>query len=532
MLKFTRWTVWNLVLLVFFPASLAAQNFVYANNDQAVANSISAFSVDANGVLSEISGSPFATGGVGRGSGLYSPNRIIVVNNFLYASNAVSNSVSAFTIDTGTGVLTAVAGSPFPTNAIDDAGHSGISLGATPDGKFLYAGSTGFDLLFNFGPITIFSIDSTGALSITGSSAAVGGPIYSMKVSPDGRFLVAAFSPFQTSQSQIAVFAIQSDGSLQSVSNSPFTLSSASATAATGVDIDCAGNLLYAGGSTENIYAFSVSSGGQLAAVTGSPFATGLPTTQVVALSTDDGTVFTSNPVDNTVVAFPAGSDGSLTLPGTIVGAGTDAISPGGLSVSQDGTFLYAADTAVTGGFGGISTFTLGGAMQITFASLTSTGVISQLHSVAAYPAKACSAPPSSTGLTADLQISTIPPPGFDLKATLSLDSSLMADPLTQPVTIQLGDFSLTLPAGSFKYFRNGVNKGTYLFQGVIGRTTLKVQIVPLAGNEFQISAYGKHVDVSSLSSPVIVTVGIGDNSASTSVTPVVVKLRGNWRDF
>jgi 6-phosphogluconolactonase len=529
MLKFMRWTVGNLLLLALFPAGVAAQNYVYTNNDQATTNSISAFSVDTNGALSEIGGSPFLTGGAGRGSGLYSPNRIVVINDFLYASNAASNSVSAFTINTGTGVLTAVAGSPFPTNAIDDIGHSGISLAATPDGEFLYAGSTGFDGQ-SFGSITIFSIDtSTGALTMVGAApVSSGGPVYSMKVTPDGKFLAVALA--QTSQ--IAVFAVQSDGTLQAVTNSPFTLSS---DPATGVDINCGSNLLFAGGATENIYAFSISSDGQLTPVAGSPFATGLSSTQVIALSTDDSTLYTSNAADNTLVAFPAGSDGSLTLPGTVADAGTDAISPTGLSVSQDGTFLYAADTAISGlGVGGISTFTLGGTMLINFASLTSTGISSQLHSVAAYPAKACSAPPPppSTGLAANLQISSSPPPGFDLNATLSLDTSLVADPLAQPVTIQLGDFSLTIPAGSFKYFRNGVNEGTYLFQGVIGRTTLKVQIVPLSGNEFQISAYGKHVDVSRFSSPVIVTVGIGDNSASTSVTPTAAELRGNWRDF
>ena len=527
MLKFMRWSAWNLVLVVLFPAAVAAQNFVYTNNDQAAANSISVFSADTNGVLSEIAGSPFPTGGAGRGFGLYSPNRIIVVNNLLYASNAASNSVSAFTINTGTGVLTAVAGSPFPTSVVDDIGHSGISLAVTPDGEFLYAGSTGFDGQF-FGSITIFSINtSTGALTMVGSApVSSGGPVYSMKVTPDGKFLAAALA--QTSQ--IAVFAIQSDGTLQAVTNSPFTLSS---DPATGVDINCDSNLLFAGSATENIYAFNISSDGQLTPVTGSPFATGLSSTQVVALSTDDSTLYTSNAADNTVVAFPAGSDGSLTLPGTVEGAGPDAISPGGLSVSQDGTLLYAADTAISGlGVGGISTFTLGGAMQISFASLTPTGVSSQLHSVAAYPPKVCSSPPPSAGLAADLQISSSPPPGFDLNATLSLDGSLGADPMTQPVTIQLGDFSLNLPAGSFRYFQNGVNEGTYLFQGVIRRTTLKVQIVPLAGNEFQISAYGKHVDVSSFSSPVTVTVGIGGNSASTSVTPTAAELRGNWRDF
>lgn len=532
MLRYVRSSVAGCILLVFFPALLAAQSFVYINNDQTTANSISAFSVDTNGSLSPISGSPFVTGGAGHGSGLYSANRIVVVNNFLYASNAASNDVSAFTIDPGTGVLTLVSGSPFPTNAFDDANHSGISLAATPDGTFLYAGSTGLDSQSNFGPITIFSIGTTGALSATGASTAVGGPIYGMKVSPDGKCLVVAFSPFLSTESQIAVFAIQSDGSLQQVANSPFTVSSASDTEATSMDINCASSMLYVGGASGNIYAFNIASDGQLSAVTGSPFATGLSSNQVVALSTDDNTLFSSNQGANTVTAFSVNPDGSLTVPGTSASAGTGAFYPGGLSVSEDGGFLYAADTAVTGGFGGISTFTLGNSLPITFASLTSTGIASQSHSVAAYPPKACGTAPPAGGLTADLQVSTSPPPGFDLNATLSLDESLVVNPLTQPFSLQVGDFSIMVPAGSFNTFQNGTNADTYLFQGVVNSATVKIQIVPLGQNEFEISAYGKQVDVSGWSDPVSVTVGIGDNSESASVTSAPAVLRGNWRDF
>lgn len=532
MLKSVRWFVGSFVLLAFFPGLLAAQHFVYVNNDQTTANSIAAFSVDTNGSLSPISGSPFATGGVGNGSGLYSATRIVVVKNYLYASNAASQDISAFSIDPGTGVLSALSASPISTNASDDASHSGISLAATPDGKFLYAGSTGFDSQSNIGPVTIFSIGTSGALTATGSSTSVGGPIYSMKVSPDGKFLVVAFSPFLSSQSQIAIFAIQSDGSLQEIASSPFTISSASATMATSVDVNCTGNLLFAGGNSVDIYAFDLASNGQLSAVAGSPFPTGISSNQVVALSTDDNTLFSSNQGGNTVTAFSVGSNGALTVPGTSAGAGTGAFYPGGISVSEDGLFLYAADTAVTGGFGGISTFTLGGSSPVSFASLTSTGIPSQSHSVAAYPPKACSSAPSVGGLTATLHISTNPPPGFDLNATLSLDASLVVNPLTQPVSLQIGDFSINLPAGSFKTFQNGINAGIYLFQGVVNGATIKFQIAPLGQNQFVISASGKHIDVSGWPAPVTVTVGIGDNTNSTSITPTPVDLRGNWRGF
>jgi Lactonase, 7-bladed beta-propeller len=544
MLKFTRWVVWNLLLLVVFSVSMTAQNFVYANNDQTTANSISAFSVNLNGALSEITGSPFATGGAGRvaGAGLYSSNRIIVVkgspNDFLYASNAASNSVSAFTIDSGTGALTSVAGSPFATNAIDDPSYSGISLAATPDGKFLYAGSTGFDGQ-SFGSITIFSINtSTGSLAMVGAApVSSGGPMTSMKVSPNGKFLAVALSQ----SNEVAMFSIQSDGTLMTVSGSPFGANAGDiGTHIAGIDINCASDQLFAGRNGQDIDVFDIASTGALVEPTGSPFSTSVSSNQVVVLShPDDGTLFSSDQVNN-VTAF-AVSGGSLTVPGTTVSAGADAISPGGLTVSQNGALLYAADTAISGlGFGGISTFDLVTSPPISsIPPIASTGLTSQLYSLAAYPANACPPPPPpSTSLAATLQISDGPPPAFGLDATLALDSSLVVDPLTQPVTIQIGDFTLNLPAGSFKTFRHGKNAGTYLFQGVVERTTLKVQITPLGPNQsgqdqFQIHALDKHIDLAGLDDPVTVTVGIGDNSASADVTASFDNsLRGNWRDF
>jgi len=508
MLKFSKRSLWAFILLALIPAGLAAQNFVYTNNDLAAGNSISAFSVDVNGALGPIAGSPFATGGLGTGGGLYAANRIIVVKNFLYASNSGSNTVSAFTIYSASGALASI-GSPIATLGSNDATASGISLAATPQGTFLYAGTTD-------GQITVFSINSlTGALTTVGSPVVAGGIMSSMKVSPNGKFLAVALYLYN----DVAVFAIQSDGTLLAVPNSPFTLKSGNGSG-TGIDINCASSQLFVGRSGPDIDVFNIASDGELTELTNSPFSTGtIQSNQVVALSPDDGTLFSSNQGGNTVTAFTVGTDGSLTVPGTTVSAGSGALYPGGLAVNQDGTFLYAADTTVTGGFGGVSSFSLAVSPPLSLDFLTSTSQISGLHSLAAYPAKVCASSPTSSGLVASLQISAGPPPSFDLEATLSLDPSLVVDPLTQAVTIQVGSFSITLPAGSFKAFRNGTNSGIYLYQGVVNSTTLKVQITPLGQNQFQISAYDKQIDLTGLFNPVTVTVGIGGNSASALVT-------------
>jgi DNA-binding beta-propeller fold protein YncE len=68
--------------------------------------------MDASGALTEITGSPFPSGGSGVTNG---PLGIAtdVAGHFAYVCNA-SNDISVFSIDGGSGALTAISGSPFP----------------------------------------------------------------------------------------------------------------------------------------------------------------------------------------------------------------------------------------------------------------------------------------------------------------------------------------------------------------------------------------------------------------------------------
>jgi 6-phosphogluconolactonase len=88
----------------------ASGKYVYVPNT--ADSTISAFTLDANGALAPVSGSPFPSGGNGSING---PLGIATDNSckFIYVANA-SNDVSVFSINSGTGVLTPVGGSPFP----------------------------------------------------------------------------------------------------------------------------------------------------------------------------------------------------------------------------------------------------------------------------------------------------------------------------------------------------------------------------------------------------------------------------------
>jgi 6-phosphogluconolactonase (cycloisomerase 2 family) len=131
-------------------------------------NGVRSFSIDANGVPTEVAGSPVATGlGVGA-------VRVDSTGTFLYAANSAANTISAFTIGT-TGALTAIAGSPFPTGSspsdmAEDHSKGYLAVvcsGGTPD-------------------LELFPIATTGVLG-TAISQSTGGA-----VSPAGAYALVA----------------------------------------------------------------------------------------------------------------------------------------------------------------------------------------------------------------------------------------------------------------------------------------------------------------------------------------------------
>src|SRR5579872_405632 len=119
--------------------------FVYVN--LLTTNQVAGFSIDSStGALTAVPGSPFATGN--------GPLGLATANNVLYVSNSMDGTISGYTIDATSGVLTPIAGSPFAINA------AALALNST--GGFLYtSGVMG---------LQVWSIDgATGALTQVGS---------------------------------------------------------------------------------------------------------------------------------------------------------------------------------------------------------------------------------------------------------------------------------------------------------------------------------------------------------------------------
>jgi hypothetical protein len=161
---------------------------------------------------------------------------------YLYLT--AGSGIYAYSIASGTGALTALAGSPFTSSG----GSSFIGFTIDPSGKYLYAAVTG-------SKIAGFSIDrlAGGLTEISGSpyTASVGG---SMTVDPTSRFLYAADS----TTTNLNGYAINvSSGALTPLSGSPFAVGGDGASAIT---VEPTGRYLYASSGTAKIEGFSITS--------------------------------------------------------------------------------------------------------------------------------------------------------------------------------------------------------------------------------------------------------------------------------
>ena len=241
-------------ILIFLTTDLYAQgNFVYTNNG----GTVSGFKTAINGSLSRNRGSPFQTGEPGLVFG--KDIKVSQSGNLLFVSNTTSPTINVFSIDSNTGFLTPVAGSPFQSGT---GPFDGLLFGLTPGGKFLFAANV------SSGKVAVFSIASDGGLTAVSGSpfSASNVGISSIEVSPNGRFLFVAFRFTE----HISVLSIAADGSLSHVSGSPF--STGTGREISSLDLNCTGNLLFAASLTSEIAVFNIGSNGSLSHVSGSPF--------------------------------------------------------------------------------------------------------------------------------------------------------------------------------------------------------------------------------------------------------------------
>ncbi len=110
----------------------------------------------------------------------------------------------------------------------------------------------------------------------------------------------------------------------------------------------------------------------------------------------------------------------------------------------------------------------------------------------------------------------------FALGTSFTLSSTAPAfNPLTDPVTLQIGTFAVTIPSGSFH--KN--HQGDFVFSGVVNGVTLKAAIKSTGTLRYNFQAGAQNASLTGTQNSVYVTLAIGggsfsnSNSGATSVT-------------
>ncbi len=180
------------------------------------AAAVAAFAVDAmTGALTALPGSPFAAGDTTSALALAPSGRFLYATNQGATGGPGSNTVSAYNLDSATGVLTTVPGSPFPSAAAP------VSIAVEPSGQFVYVAN------LHDNTISAFVIDTTGALTpIVGGPQTPGldGPRH-LTIHPGGKFVYMSVA----NEGSIWGYSIDGvTGALTAVPGSPFADNSAS----------------------------------------------------------------------------------------------------------------------------------------------------------------------------------------------------------------------------------------------------------------------------------------------------------------
>jgi YVTN family beta-propeller protein len=108
----------------------------------------------------------------------------------------------------------------------------------------------------------------------------------------------------------------------------------------------------------------------------------------------------------------------------------------------------------------------------------------------------------------------------FELQSHFTLSSTaLRLHPAVEPVTLQIGTFSITIPPGSFKKHEGEDDGGSFTFHGVLEGVRLEALIKRTGTLRYAFDAEAKGADLTGTTNPVPVSLTIGANSGTTSVT-------------
>jgi 6-phosphogluconolactonase (cycloisomerase 2 family) len=274
------------------------------------ANDVRAFSIGTNAALTQNGTTSFS--GTATAIGADANGHLVYVST--------SSGVAAFQIDRTHGTAATINGSPF------SSGFSFSWVAVDPSARFVFAASGAS--LFSY------TVNSVGALTLVGSSTVLTSTVQKLIVDPSGRFLFVA-----DGSSGVAVLAISSNGTL----GAPAYFTSTNCTSAFAVAVEPTFHFAYVVDGGTDICLFSLnSSTGAMTELAGSPRTTGSGAIAVKAERTGHF-VFVVNKTIATVTAYVIQSDGTLTIAGTGIAAGTVPVE---LDADPQSQFLFVVDNA------------------------------------------------------------------------------------------------------------------------------------------------------------------------------------------
>jgi YVTN family beta-propeller protein len=293
---------------------------------------------------------------VSNGSGTVAGANVtsVIVNcaptaRFAYVANKLSSNISAYSVNSTTGALTPVAGSPFVSN-----GSQPDAVGVGPDGNYLYvANSASNDL-------GIFSINTATGLLSPLSTVPTGAAPYGIVVT-GGHLYVSNYA-----SNDISAYAIDAaSGALTEISGSPFPVG----VAPTSLKTDPSGTYLYVAnfGSGSVSVLHVDSSSGALSGITGSPFPAGAGPISI-AIDATGSFAYVANKAGATISEYSIDSStGALTaLPASPL-----ATQSSPTSMATAGAYLVVTDVTQADE---LATFAIGGTGVLSFSGATQTG--------------------------------------------------------------------------------------------------------------------------------------------------------------
>jgi 6-phosphogluconolactonase len=310
---------------------------VYVNDNTAGSNTIAAFDRHADGSLTPVPGSPFATGGAGSGAVIGSQGSLQITRGgrYLLAVDAGSNQISTLA------VLPDGALSQVPGGTVSSDGTQPVSVAIHH--RLVYVANagaggsnyTGF-VLGRRGHLRPLP-DSTVALP---DSADPGDVLFNST----GTNLVGT----RVGSSQIDSFSVDWSGRLHAASGSPFTAQGPGPFGSEFRPTDPSQLFVsnaHGGANAGSVSAFEVGRDGTLDSIGASPFADDQTAPCWVEISHDGRYLFAVNTAVPSISSYAIGWNGSLRLLGSTPFHGPSTLGSEDARLSPDGSTLWVVDS-------------------------------------------------------------------------------------------------------------------------------------------------------------------------------------------